>query len=44
MREIASKGGILESKCGSREKGAIWQNVAVNFEQLRRICCNGAKS
>ena len=34
MREIASKGGIFESKCGSREKGAIWQNVAVNFKQL----------
>ena len=30
MREIASK-GIFERKCGSREKGAIWKNIAVNF-------------
>ena len=29
MREIVSK-GIFESKCGNREKGAIWQNIAVN--------------
>ena len=43
MREIASK-GIFESKCGSGEKEAIWHNIAVKFELLRRTCCNGAKS
>ena len=43
MREIASK-GIFESKYGSREKGALRQNIVVNSEQLQRIYCNGAKS
>ena len=36
--------GIFESKSGSRERGAKWQNIADDFEQLRRICSNGVKS
>ena len=43
MREMARK-GIFESKLGLMKRGAIWQNIADDFEQLRRIYCNGAKS
>ena len=43
MKGMASK-GIFESKSGSRGRGVIAQNIADDFEQLRRICSTGAKS
>ena len=36
MRRIVSK-GIFESKYGSRERGAVWQNIAensINWEEF----------
>ena len=36
MREMASK-AIFESKSGSRERGAIWQNIADNLNKFQEF-------
>ena len=43
MTGMASK-GIFESRGGNKEREAIWHNIANNFQKLRRVCRNGAKS
>ena len=36
MRGMSSK-GIFESRSGSRERGAIWQNIADNLNNLQKF-------